>query len=648
MLASRASSSPSSTKPPVNLSPAPFRSRHWPTVSEFPLVDVCSLYCFFSCSLSPLPVNDSSNSLARCRSTNHYYEIEADTVHDGVFTDATAFNTPFSLSAPDLSLATAATRSCRIPSFSFSAFVFRQHWLRAQAISAQPHSPGRSQQREKDLAISSERGRPGGRADNLFPTDPHLARPSPSNPIPAAVDAPGNPLILSLEPPRSAYPGTGSSSGQAAAAAAAASNIQRQPARPFDGYQATTSHPSPFRPQKAAGVANRPRRLSAVRLWNPTNSTPRPHTKPESSRKRRPSTPPPPSIPLKHPTFDTRAPTDPIGSGPSDYPLLTLSEQHQIRHSLTPRASLQVDRAGSSDRRISLPNSVRASYDEKGSRRGEVSAEEPRLSRDLFAQEPVAEDPIVKIDKGKGKAVMMPETDDPMPSYGKDLERGPDIMDPRISNVSAGDGIGSALSTTNSSIMGEDVEPDAAGEWGPQHPCYPHLNPHVPVDSPEYVNTRIIRIRRDWLIKGDLAPTFSNLYPEILDPAGLSEQEFRRIIEKLNGELIPAFDPYGLRNIIDTLLGLVTGWIWDDVGLTGVKSRLNSLEKWIEQWNLEMEKTIGTEDGAIPPKILPLRQTGYMTLDIQIPDPEIAPAPSTTNPNDSRTALPLEPPSTVV
>ncbi|ENH64345.1 hypothetical protein FOC1_g10013615 [Fusarium oxysporum f. sp. cubense race 1] len=585
MLASRASSSPSSTKPPVNLSPAPFRSRHWPTVSEFPLVDVQSLYCFLSCSLSPLPVNDSSNSLARCRSTIHHYEIEADTVHDDDFTNATVFSRPFSLSAPDLSLATAATCSCRIPSFSFSAFVFRQHRLRAQAISAQPNSPGRSQQVDDGFGLNLD-------------LDLHLTHVS--------------------------------------------------PARPFDGYQATALHPSPFRPQKAAGVANRPRRLSAVRLWNPTNSTPRPHTKPESSRKRRPSTPPPPSIPLKHPTFDTRAPPDPIGTGPSDYPLLTLSEQHQIRHSLTPRASLQVDRAGSSDRRISLPNSVRASYDEKGSRRGAVSAEEPRLSRDLFAQETVVEHPIVKIDKGKGKAVMMPETDDPMPSYGKDLERGPDIMDPRISNVSAGDGIGSALSTTNSSIMGEDVEPDAAGEWGPQHPCYPHLNPHVPVDSPEYVNTRIIRIRRDWLIKGDLAPTFSNLYPEILDPAGLSEQEFRRIIEKLNGELIPAFDPYGLRNIIDALLGLVTGWIWDDVGLTGIKSRLNSLEKWIEQWNLEMEKTIGTEDGAIPPKILPLRQTGYMTLDIQIPDPEIAPAPSTTNPNDSRTALPLEPPSAVV
>ncbi|KAF4338602.1 hypothetical protein FBEOM_7505 [Fusarium beomiforme] len=500
---------------------------------------------------------------------------------------------------------------------------------------------------EKDFAISPERGRPGGRADNLFPTDPQLSRPPPSEPVPAAIDAPGNPLVLSLEPPRSVYPRTGSSSGQAVVPAATLDS-QRQPIRPFDGYQSSAFHPSPFRPQKAAGAAHRARRLSAVRLWNPTNSTPRPHTKPEPSRKRRPSTPPPPSIPLKHPTFDSRAPSDPIGAGPSDYPLLTLSEQHQIRHSLTPRASLQVERAGSSDRRISLPNSVRASYDEKGSRRGAVSAEEPRLSRDLFAQETLAEDPTVKLDKGKGKAVMMPETDDPMPSYGKDLERGPDIMDPRISNVSAGDGIGPALSTTNSSIMGEEVEPDAAGEWGPQHPCYPHLNPHVPIDSPEYVNTRIIRIRRDWLIKGDLAPTFSNLYPEILDPAGLSEQEFRRVIEKLNGELIPAFDPYGVRNIVDSLLGLVTGWIWDDLGLTGIKSRLNNLEKWIEQWNLEMEKTIGSEDGAIPPKILPLRQTGYMTLDIQIPDPEIAPAPSTTNPNDSRTALPLEQTSVVV
>ncbi|KAJ4170049.1 hypothetical protein NW754_006190 [Fusarium falciforme] len=496
-----------------------------------------------------------------------------------------------------------------------------------------------------DAAIPSQRGRLGGRADILLPTDPPLSRALPSKPVPATVvDAPGNnPHFSSLDPPKPAYPGTGPASANLAAAdaAAAALHSQQAPRRPpTDRHQEPAFRHSPFHPrQGTAPSTRRARRLSAVRLWNPTNSTPRPHT----LRKRRPSTPPPPSVPLQHPTLDNVLP-DPVGAGPSDYPLLTLPEQRQTRHSLSARASLQVDRTGSSDKRVSLPSSVRASYDETRSRRGVASAgeSEPRPSK-VPVEGDIVEDAPVKLDKGKGKAVMMPENDDPMPSFGKDLERGPDIMDPRISNVSAGDGIGSALSSTDSSIMGEEVEPDAAGEWGPQHPCYPHLNPHVPIDSPEYVNTRIIRIRRDWLIQGDLAPTFSNLYPEILDPAGLSEQEFRRIIEKLNGELIPAFNPYGMRNILDSLLGLVTGWIWDDLGLTGIKSRLNGLEKWIEQWNLDMEKAMGSEDGAMAPKLMPLRQTGYMTLDIQIPDPEIAPAPSTTNPGDSRTALPLDP-----
>lgn len=209
---------------------------------------------------------------------------------------------------------------------------------------------------------------------------------------------------------------------------------------------------------------------------------------------------------------------------------------------------------------------------------------------------------------------MAPDSEDPRQLYNMDLERGPDGLDPRPSNVSAGDGIGSALSSSNSSMMGEEVQPDAGEEWGPQHPCYPHLNPHVPVDSFEYATTRIIRIRRDWLLQGDLAPTFSNLYPEILDPAGVSEQEFRRIIEKLNGELVPTFDPYSFRNVVDSLLGLVTGWLWDDLGLTAIKTRLNALEKWIEKWNQEMEKTMASEEGAMTPKIIPLRRTAYMMV----------------------------------
>jgi hypothetical protein len=185
-----------------------------------------------------------------------------------------------------------------------------------------------------------------------------------------------------------------------------------------------------------------------------------------------------------------------------------------------------------------------------------------------------------------------------------------------------GGGIGSAVSSSNSSIMGEDVHADEEA-WGPQHPCYPHLNPHVPLESPEHTSTRIIRIKRDWMVRGDLAPTFSNLYPEILDPAGLSEQEFRRIIEKLNGELIPIFNPFSLRNVVDGVLGVVTGWLWDDFGLTAAKSRLNKLEKWIEDWNVDMEKAMGSIEGATAPKLISLRRTGYMSVSVRTTVPAV-------------------------
>lgn len=222
------------------------------------------------------------------------------------------------------------------------------------------------------------------------------------------------------------------------------------------------------------------------------------------------------------------------------------------------------------------------------------------------------------LDKGKGKEIMPSEDNQAgrEGGFSEDLERGPDVLNPRHSTASRLSGIGSAVSSDDSSILGDpdQVAAEVGDEWGPQHPCYPHLNPHVPVDSPEYTSTRIIRIRRDWLIEGDLAPTFSNLYPEILDPAGLSEQEFRRIIDKLNGTLIPTFSPYNWRNIVDGVLGLATGWIWEDLGITGVKTRLKNLEKWIDEWNANMENLVGREEGTIPPKIISLRRTGYMTV----------------------------------
>ena len=137
--------------------------------------------------------------------------------------------------------------------------------------------------------------------------------------------------------------------------------------------------------------------------------------------------------------------------------------------------------------------------------------------------------------------------------------------------------------------------------WGPSHPCFPHRNPHVPLSSPLYHSTRIIRIKRDWMIAGDLAPTFSNLYPEILE-AFLTEREFRQIIKKLNTELVEIFSPWSWRNWLDLVLGILTLWAWEDFGLTNVKRRLSNVETWLQRWNTEYVS------------IVPLRRTAYMSV----------------------------------
>lgn len=390
------------------------------------------------------------------------------------------------------------------------------------------------------------------------------------------------------------------------------------------------------------------------RLWNPTNSTPRlppaVYTRPvRSSRKRRPSTPPPPTVPFHHPALDdTRVPDDQVAAGAGDYPLLTLPEQRQSRHPTPTRSSFQIEGRLNEGKRISLPSSVRHSYEirqaldappevipgsglpelkpKKSSilssnrersqtltKKGRVRAVSFGLVHIGSADQPAA----IKIDKGKGKAVMSsPNHDDPPRGLSTDLERGLPVLNQQQnrSTLSIPSGIGSAVSSSNSSIIGDPNQPGLGDEWGPQHPCFPHMNPYVPVHSIEYRTTRIIRIRRDWLLAGDLAPAFSNMYPEILDPAGVSEQEFRRVIEKLNGSLLPIFNPYNWRNILDGMLGVLSAWIWEDFGLTNVKTKLNELEAWIDKWNAEMEKTTGSEEGAVPPKIISLRRTGYMSV----------------------------------
>ncbi|KAI1644521.1 Golgin subfamily A member 7/ERF4 family-domain-containing protein [Daldinia loculata] len=443
------------------------------------------------------------------------------------------------------------------------------------------------------------------------------------------------------------------------------------PPGPFDRI-----HQSPFHNRVAASTSapfySLPRRFGPGRLWNPTNSTPRvPPSRtprpPRQSRKRRPSTPPPPSVPVNHPTIEVSSdPSEPIGFGAGDYPLLPLPDK-------STRTSPHLEGRTSFDKRISLPLSLRHSYDGKRisnppqeteagpselkpkaerakftglRKRGQSVTKRARAISFGLVRPDTSESSNQKLDKGKGKATMPPMgIDDSKRSFSKDLERGPSVLGLRHngSNVSLPPGMISGISSSNSSILGDPDQPDLGEEWGPQHPCYPHLNPHVPINSPEYASTRIIRIRRDWLVEGDLAPTFSNLYPEILDPAGVSEQEFRRVIEKLNGELVPIFSPYNWRNILDGVLGLLTGWIWDDLGLTHTKMRLRQLEDWIDKWNMEMEKAVGSDESTIAPKIISLRRTGYMNLDFQIPDPEIAPASTEASGSRSGPNLPVEP-----
>ncbi|KAJ9295511.1 hypothetical protein DTO271G3_5967 [Paecilomyces variotii] len=339
-----------------------------------------------------------------------------------------------------------------------------------------------------------------------------------------------------------------------------------------------------FRLGSQSAVARQP----ASRLWNPINYVPR-------------TTPVAIPRPQQQPSDEHL----PIEAHRDAYPLLTIPEQRRSRQNPSP-SSLAVERSiGESESgrtSIGLPPGHRRSGNWEETVREEMTAQTSanRQENDL----PGRPEPLhLRQDGGRGPEdarVAQPRHVQSQVSLRSQTFAS--LPSPTGNNTSGG-------GTTGEGDPGEELA------WGPAHPCFPHLNPHVPIASDEYLATRIIRIRRDWMVKGDLAPTFSNLYPEILDPL-LSEQEFRSIISKVNSELIKAFDPYNLRNWFDGAMGLLTGWVWDDLGATGIKSHLRQLEDWLENWNRE----VGAKEGV---RIWPLRRTAYMSLDIQIPDPKV-------------------------
>ncbi|OKL63633.1 hypothetical protein UA08_00261 [Talaromyces atroroseus] len=300
---------------------------------------------------------------------------------------------------------------------------------------------------------------------------------------------------------------------------------------------------------------------SSFRLWNPINHVPRTAV------------------------VSIRGDED-IGLIASDrdaYPLLSLPEHHRNGLSSTTSLAVEYSAGGAESGRtsIALPSSRRRSQPIESAEHSDMPAENNNITGHIRPDDGIIHPPR----HAQSNNSLRASTYASYPSNGGN-------------NINSGEADG-----------GEELA------WGPAHPCYPHMNPHVPLQSEEFTSTRIIRIRRDWMVKGDLAPTFSNLYPEILDPL-LPEQEFRRIIAKVNGELVKAFDPFSLRNWFDAAMGLVTGWLWDEMGFAGIKSHLHRVEDWLEKWNRE----VGSKDGV---RIWSLRRTAYMTLDIQIPDPKV-------------------------
>ena len=69
---------------------------------------------------------------------------------------------------------------------------------------------------------------------------------------------------------------------------------------------------------------------------------------------------------------------------------------------------------------------------------------------------------------------------------------------------------------------------------------------------------------------------------------------------------------------------MASGWIWEDLGFAAVKSQVRSVEQYLEDWNGSRRMTLEKEDEGELVRAIPLRKTGYLCLDIQIPDPHIS------------------------
>ena len=83
----------------------------------------------------------------------------------------------------------------------------------------------------------------------------------------------------------------------------------------------------------------------------------------------------------------------------------------------------------------------------------------------------------------------------------------------------------------------------------------------------------------------------------------------------VNEKLKEAFNPFSWWSIGDAVAGVVSGWLWEDLGGegVGVKRGVRECERWVEGWNREREgKGDGEEGGMV--RCWGVRRTGLLSV----------------------------------
>lgn len=196
------------------------------------------------------------------------------------------------------------------------------------------------------------------------------------------------------------------------------------------------------------------------------------------------------------------------------------------------------------------------------------------------------------------------------------------------------------------------------GSVGPQLVINHFPNNHSGLDSLTYRDTRIVRVPRIYstVDMSDIIPQFS-IFPlgeepnAIIDnsasgtlktfkiageydenffgqtsltplvPDLIASDELVSIVTRINRDLFEAFDPYSVWNVLDNILELITGTFYSKIVNTFIfdthcKRKLAQLELYIE----ELNKKYSLKDGK-GFKIISLRRSAYLSLDIEIPRP---------------------------